>query len=150
MGTAIVMDLVAEVVASGASPARAVAAVGHAVGALDPQTARALLALSTRLSVGHPVAVTGAPVGPGERVQAEVPGVAGALEQALGLAVVSGASPVGLIRAAAQDRRRRQAAVQVQAARRLAVLVLLPTGLCLLPAFVLLTIVPLVIDLVLG
>jgi hypothetical protein len=73
-----------------------------------------------------------------------------ALTSALHLATVTGSGPVALIRAAAQEERSARAAHAVRAARRLGVLVLLPTGLCLLPAFVLLTVVPLVLQLVLG
>jgi tight adherence protein B len=50
------------------------------------------------------------------------------------------------VAAAAQERRRDVAAARVAAAR-LAVQVVLPTGLCLLPAFVLLAVVPLVLGL---
>jgi pilus assembly protein TadC len=48
--------------------------------------------------------------------------------------------------AADQERRREGAAARVAAAR-LGVQVVLPTGLCLLPAFVLLAVVPLVLAL---
>ena len=51
------------------------------------------------------------------------------------------------LRAAAEDQRRERASAQAVAVRRLAVLLVLPTGLCLLPAFLLLGVVPLVIDL---
>jgi hypothetical protein len=72
------------------------------------------------------------------------------LAEALDLALATGAGPVALIRAAAQEERRARAIRGVQSARRLGVLVLLPTGLCLLPAFLLLTIVPLAVSLALG
>jgi tight adherence protein B len=69
------------------------------------------------------------------------------LATTLDLSVSTGSGPVALLRDAAADERRRVAARQIQQARRLAVFVLLPTGLCLLPAFMLLTVVPLVLDL---
>lgn len=75
------------------------------------------------------------------------PGGLAAVEQALQLAVATGLAPGDLVRAAAAEQRRDRAAAQIRAARRLGVLVLLPVGLCLLPAFVALTVVPLVLTL---
>ncbi len=72
-----------------------------------------------------------------------------ALGEALELATRTGLTPGLLVLAAADETRRRQAVRRQVAARRLATLVVLPTGLCLLPAFVLLTVAPLVIDLLL-
>jgi len=66
---------------------------------------------------------------------------------AIALAEATGLAPAGLVRAAATEQRRRESAVAEVAARRLAVLVVLPMGLLLLPAFVLLTVAPLVIGL---
>ena len=70
------------------------------------------------------------------------------LVEALALAGSTGLGPVPLVQAAATQARRRRAAAQQVAARRVGTLVVLPTGLCLLPAFVLLTVAPLVVDLV--
>jgi hypothetical protein len=78
------------------------------------------------------------------------PGAFGPLAEALELATRTGLGPVALVQAAAVEARRRRAAQSQVAARRLGTLVVLPTGLCLLPAFVLLTVAPLVLDLVLG
>ena len=61
----------------------------------------------------------------------------------------TGLAPSTLLRAAAAEHRRRRAAAAAMAAERLAVLAVLPTGLCLLPAFVLLTVAPLVLALLL-
>jgi hypothetical protein len=72
------------------------------------------------------------------------------LEEALWLAARSGLPPTTLIRRAAADERRRQSAAQSRAVRRLEVLLVVPAGLCLLPAFVLLGVAPVVLDLVLG
>jgi pilus assembly protein TadC len=134
----MVLELVAEVLDSGASPARAVAVVAECLERGGDPAATALF----RLAAGVPG--TSPPAG------SEPSGAAGSLSAALALAVATGAGPVRLIRAAAEEHRRRAQAEQARAARRLGVLVLLPTGLCLLPAFVLLTVIPLVIDLVLG
>jgi tight adherence protein B len=72
------------------------------------------------------------------------------LEDAVRLAVTAGLPPAALVRRAAAEERRRAAAVRQRAIRRLEVLLVLPVGLCLLPAFVLLGIVPVVVDLLLG
>ena len=65
--------------------------------------------------------------------------------EAVALAEATGLGPAGLVRSAAVEQRRRESAAADVAARRLAVLVVLPMGLLLLPAFVLLTVAPLVI-----
>lgn len=69
------------------------------------------------------------------------------LVEALALADATGLAPAGLVRAAAAEQRRRLSAARSVAAGRLSVLVVLPMGLCLLPAFVLLTVAPLAIGL---
>ncbi len=71
-----------------------------------------------------------------------------AVHDALRLASRTGLAPAGLVRAAAVEQRRAQASEHTLAARRLGVLVVLPVGLCLLPAFVLVTVVPMVLGLV--
>lgn len=73
-----------------------------------------------------------------------------ALTEALTLAARSGLPPSALIRRAATEERRRQAAARAKAIQRLEVLLVIPGAVCLLPAFVLLGIVPLVIRLVSG
>jgi hypothetical protein len=70
-----------------------------------------------------------------------------ALDEALLLARESGVAVAPLLCATAEEERRRQAGQARAAAARLGVRVVLPTGLCLLPAFVLLAIVPLVMAL---
>lgn len=66
---------------------------------------------------------------------------------ALDLATSTGIAPAALVGAAAAEHRRREAAAHAAAANRLAVMAVLPMGLCLLPAFVLLTVVPLLLGL---
>jgi hypothetical protein len=160
LSTPMLLDLVGEVLVSGASPSRALARVGACLERVHDPTGSALLALARRLSAGS-VGSVAELAGPravtttgrwGYAASTVVPAGGGmhALESALALSNVTGAGPVALLRAAAEEHRRRTHAEQVRAAHRLGVLVLLPTGLCLLPAFVLLTIVPLVIDLVLS
>jgi hypothetical protein len=156
---AVLLDLVAEVVAGGASAARAVAAVGEALRAIDDPQATEVLALAARLRTGarEPASRRPASRGGGASASGGAAGdgdpgavVVAALEEALDLALATGAGPVALLRAAARQQRRDRAVRGVLAARRLGVLVLLPTTLCLLPAFTLLTVVPLAIGLALG
>jgi tight adherence protein B len=68
-------------------------------------------------------------------------------EPALALSARSGLPPAELLRAAAVRERSRQNAAARVAIRRLEVLLVLPAGLCLLPAFVLLGVAPVVIAL---
>jgi hypothetical protein len=79
----------------------------------------------------------------GDPMPGPVPWVA-LLDETLLLARDAGLSPGPLLASAAEDERRRVALAQRLAAARLGVRVVLPTGLCLLPAFVLLSVVPLV------
>ena len=72
------------------------------------------------------------------------------LREAVRMAAVAGLPPVALVRRAAAEERRRTAAVRQRAIRRLEVLLVLPVGFCLLPAFVLLGIVPVIVDLLTG
>ncbi len=70
--------------------------------------------------------------------------------EALRLADETGVAPAALVRAAAVEQRRTMAAAKSVAAQRLSVMVVLPMGLCLLPAFLLLTVAPLVLALLHG
>jgi hypothetical protein len=69
------------------------------------------------------------------------------LYEAVRMAADAGLPPATLVRRAATEERRRSGAIGRRAIRRLEVLLVLPVGLCLLPAFVLLGVVPVVIDL---
>ncbi|WP_265443180.1 type II secretion system F family protein [Flexivirga meconopsidis] len=64
--------------------------------------------------------------------------------QALALAGMAGVPPAGLLRRAAADLRRGEQRRIEEAAGRLSVLVVVPLGLCFLPAFALLTVVPVI------
>ena len=110
------------------------------------------------LDAGSPVehaieAVAGALDGAGDRgedLRAGEAGCAATLRELVALSSSTGLPLAGLVRAAAADRRRALGAAQAKAAHRLAVLLVLPTGLCLLPAFILLGVVPLILDLIVG
>jgi hypothetical protein len=79
-----------------------------------------------------------------------VEAVPAALVEVVAISEATGLPPVALLRARADDLRRNRDAAHGRAVRRLAVLLVLPMGLFLLPAFVLLGVVPLVLDLVVG
>ncbi len=148
----VVTDLVAAALLTGLPPAVAVNAVADALEAAADQAATPLRALVDRSATplgaladpSHAVASARSTPSP---VRADP---FAALAEALDLAVRTGLGPVPLVEAAAVESRRRRAARRQVAARRLGTLVVLPTGLCLLPAFVLLTVAPLVLDLLLG
>jgi hypothetical protein len=142
----LVLDLVAAVVQGGAPPHTALTAVGAALGESGDPRAAHLLSAAGRVS--RPAAKLAADNAGAAGVESGR--LLGAVEEALFLAARSGLPPTALVRRAAEEERRRQLSAQLRAIRRLEVLLVIPAGLCLLPAFVLLSIVPLVIDLVAG
>jgi len=132
----VLLDLVAAVLRAGAPVTTALRVVAQAAAAQgDGPAAHELLRLAER----HDLALGGA--------DGSVASWVAALDEALLLARESGVAVAPLLTAAAAQERRRQSAEARAAAARLGVRVVLPTGLCLLPAFVLLAIVPLVLAL---
>ena len=132
----VLLDVVAAVLHAGAPVTTSLRVVGQAASAQgDVRAGQELLGLAER----HDLALGG--------VDASAPPWVSALDEVLLLARESGAAVAPLLAAAAAEDRRRQAASARAAAARLGVRVVLPTGLCLLPAFVLLAIVPLVLAL---
>ena len=132
----VLLDLVAAVLQAGVPVAAALRVVGDSARSHGDDTSAGHL---ERLADRHDLGLDGAP--------GESPPWAVALEEALLLARDAGVAVAPLLaRASAQERRRATAAARVAAAR-LGVRVVLPTGLCLLPAFVLLAVVPLVLAL---
>lgn len=125
---AVVLDMVAAALASGASVLDAVAAVG---GALPDAQARAYVRADRALRVGS------------SWEQAWPDG--GPVADALGPAWRDGVDPEPLLQHAASTIRQRRRARAREAAARLGVRLVLPLGLCLLPAFVLLGLVPVLI-----
>ncbi len=131
----MVLDLVAAVIDAGAPPAhalRTVAACLHDAG--DPMSTVLL-----RAGAGMTETATGS-------AHPAVTALAGALD----LADATGLAPSALVRAAAEQERRRRVNAQALAVRRLAVFVVIPMALCLLPAFMLLTVAPVVLALLAG
>jgi hypothetical protein len=119
----VVIDLVAAVVEAGAPPSRAVRLVSGCLSDAGDPAGELLVSRDAAPAAWRP------------------------LFGALDLADSCGLGPVGLLRSAAGEQRRRRAEALAVAARRLAVLAVLPTALCLLPAFIVLTVIPLVLDL---
>jgi hypothetical protein len=133
----VLLDLAAAVLRSGAPPSGAVRLLADALAGHDEPARRLLLDLAAR----HDAAL------PGAAPAAGAPAWIGRLDAALSLARDAGTGAAPLLVTAAEDERREAAAAARSAAARLGVRVVLPAGLCLLPAFVLLTVVPLVLAL---
>jgi len=139
----LVLELVAAVLDAGAPPEQAIEAVAWALErAGDPQAADLRAARDGSASGDGAASTGGTAAGDGV--------VARALREMLALSAATGLPLAALVRGAARDVRRARSAAQAAATHRLAVLVVLPTGLCLLPAFVLLGVVPLILDLLTG
>ncbi len=135
------MDLLAACLAAGADPARAAAAVGAAVG--GPCGGR-FAAVAGALRAGSPAELAWAgltrPSAVGDDPLAPV-------ARLLARAAVGGAPVSATVARLASDLRGQQRANAQQAARRVGVLAVAPLGLCFLPAFVLLGVVPVVVGL---
>jgi hypothetical protein len=133
---ALVLDLVAAVLAAGApvpSTLRLVASTLEQYGAEGAEHI-ADLARRYELVLADPPPVTG-------------PGWVQVLDRTLLLARDAGVAPAAVLTSAAVGERRRRSDRRRLAAARLGVRVVLPTGVCLLPAFVLLTVAPMVVAL---
>ena len=131
---AVLLDLVAIALAAGVPVPSALSAVGRAVGGPD---GRVLGAAGAALRLGASW----------EEAWRACPARLVVVRDALGRVWRSGASPAGVLRAAAdQVRRSRRRAVR-QAAARLGARLVIPLGLFHLPAFVLLGLVPVLISL---
>ena len=130
----VLLDLVAIALAAGVPVPTALGAVGRAVGG-DEGRALGAAGAALRLGASWDEAWRRCPV----RLDA--------VRGALGLVWRSGASPASVLRAASdQVRRDRRRAVR-EAAARLGARLVIPLGLCHLPAFVLLGLVPVLISL---
>ena len=80
-------------------------------------------------------------------VPTEVRGTAGVLRDALAFAASSGAPSAAVLHAQAEQIRRRRARESERRAAALGIQLVLPLGLCALPAFICLTVVPLLLAL---
>lgn len=134
------LDLLAACLAGGAAPGHAVRAVADAAAGV---TGEVLGQVAAALEVGVP---------PEEAWQilsaADPDGAAGAAARALVRAARSGAPVAAAVQVVADDARRQAQHRAQEAAARAGVLAVAPLGLCFLPAFVLLGIVPVVAGLI--
>lgn len=128
------MDLLALVVRSGAGVIEAVEAVGRAT---PDESGGHLLTVAAAMRWGIDDA----------RAWQAVPRAWEPAAQALALSARLGAAPADLLDRAAADVRRREAARLEEATAALGVRVVLPLGLTFLPAFVLTTVMPVVVAL---
>jgi hypothetical protein len=131
---ALVLELVAAAMATGAHPSGALAVVGEAVdGAGGPR----LRLVADRLRLGATGDTAWAGAGPGTDD----------LRSCLALSARTGAPASQLLRDRAEDVRRRRHRTAQAAAQRLGVRVVLPLGLCALPGFAAWGVVPVVLGL---
>jgi pilus assembly protein TadC len=133
----LLLDLLDMAVTAGAGVPRALEAVGEAVGGADGER---LARVSVELLLGAPWSAAWAGVPDGLRPIAEC----------LEAAWVQGAAPGPALRARAGVIRRDRRRAAREAAGRLGVHLVLPLGLCFLPAFVLLGLVPVLVSLASG
>jgi tight adherence protein B len=132
------LELIAGALDSGLPLAHAVAAVGDALPAGDEATA--LQRFSAALAAGVPATLAGR----------ALPPELSALSRSAVLTEDTGADLARVLRSAARDARRSRARDAEVLAAQLAVRLVLPTGLALLPAFVALGIIPTVMSLLGG
>ncbi|OKI24640.1 hypothetical protein A6A07_06490 [Streptomyces sp. CB03911] len=130
-------ELLAACLGSCSSPSQAVSAVAHSVGA---PMGRRLATISAELALGaRPELSWG-------RVGEECPALA-PLGRCLVRASVGGAPPAGPLLGLARAQRAGEARAAHARVRRAGVLATAPLGVCFLPAFVLISVVPVVIGL---
>lgn len=136
----LVLDLLAACLAGGASLPGAAAAVGDAV---DGPAGRRLARVATALHVGAPPSTAWLLLA-GDRPDDDP---LGAAARSLARAADSGAAVAAALTRLADDARSQSRSAGAAAARRAGVLAVAPLGLCFLPAFVLLGVVPVVLGL---
>jgi pilus assembly protein TadC len=136
----VLLELVAAAVRAGAGVPRALEAVASAVGAADGRVLRAV-ASALRLGAEWDAAWDAA-AARGDDVERLDP-----LRRALRSAWNDGAAPGESLRAAGQDVLHERRATARTAAARLGVRLVLPLGVCYLPAFVLLGLTPVLLAL---
>ena len=128
-----VVDLMAACLRSGASPD---AAVARAARAVDPPMREELAELTARMRLGTDPTRVWSDLGAHPQL--------GPLGRCVARATESGASVADAMQRLAEDQRRATRALVENRARAVGVKAAVPLGLCLLPAFILVGIVPLV------
>jgi len=140
---ALILDLAGAMLTAGRPLPSALRIVA---GTADPHTARMLHRLVTAVELGAPWAAAWELALDGE-VPDEARSNAGALRSSLGFAATSGAPSAAVLYAQAAQIRRRRSREAERRAAALGVQLVLPLGLCALPAFICLAVVPLVLTL---
>lgn len=131
----IILDVLAAVIEAGSPLAHALRAVGRALGDKPPGPELVRAGLALEQGVAATVALS------------RLGGELASIRSTAILAHATGAQLAPLLRMQARDLRRSRARDAEAAAARLAVRLVLPTGVAILPAFVALGIVPIIIDL---
>lgn len=134
----VLLELVAGALGAGLPLAQSCAAVAEAL--TESPERQALSRLATALRAGIPV----------DLAARALPPALAPLGESAALAEASGADLAPVLRSAARDARRGQARAAQERAARLGVTLVVPTGVTLLPAFVVLGIVPTVMSLLGG
>jgi len=145
----LLLDLLAACLAGGAHPAAAAEAVGQAV---PGPAGRRLLAVRASLAVGMPASEAWASLGQPAVEEAaghrrDEPDPYAPAARALARAAEGGAPVAQAVSRLAAEARADARSRGEQAARRVGVLAVAPLGLCFLPAFVLIGVVPVIIGL---
>jgi pilus assembly protein TadC len=146
----LVLELVDAAVATGVPLPRALGAVGAAIGGARGETLRraaAALVLGASWSTAWSSASSASPASSSSSASADGLRV---LTDALQPAWTTGSAPGPALRACAEAVRRERRGKVREAAGSLGVRLVLPLGVCFLPAFVLLGIVPVVLSLARG
>jgi hypothetical protein len=146
--SAVLMQIVASMIEAGMSPEQAVQVMGSHLERASDHRASTWKAVLTS-GPGNAFEENGLARGP-ERSKEDLGETVRTLSEALTAASILGIGPVSLLHAAAMDQLHRDLHRRVVSARRAGVLILLPTGLCLLPAFLFLTVIPVVMTLAIG
>lgn len=129
---ALVLDLVAVALRGGLDSRSSIAAVGRSLGCATETDAD----IDTQLA------------GIAERLGGDAREAVGEVRTAMTFADTTGAPAANLLLSRADDLRRRSARRAEEAAGRLAVKVVVPLGVCILPAFIALGVMPVVLSLV--
>lgn len=140
---ALILDLAGAMLTAGRPLPSALRIIA---GSADPHTARMLRRLVTAVELGAPWAAAWELALDGEASE-EARSSAGALRSSLGFAATSGAPSAAILHAQAAQIRRRRSREAERRAAALGVQLVLPLGLCALPAFICLAVVPLVLTL---
>ncbi|MBD8044541.1 type II secretion system F family protein [Arthrobacter sp. Sa2BUA2] len=146
---ALMLDLVAAILVSGRPLPVALCILSESV---DPHLARMLVSVVTALELGSDwpdawALVRGSSPGALRKEAPQIGAAADTLRSALAFAASSGAPSAAVLHAQAEQIRRSRAREAERRAAALGIHLVLPLGLCALPAFICLTVVPLLLAL---